>query len=129
STSNVSVAVSPNFGRATFSGQERITVNAGVTNHGTEALNKVPVTLEIEGRQMETVATNVAPNAASSVAFAPFTLAEPAVRGTVKAGTDPLTADNEFHFVLTPSQSVSVLIIESGDRNDSSFFLTKALSV
>jgi len=127
--SNLSVAVSPNFGRATFSGQERITVNAGIANHGPEALSKVPVTLEIEGRTMETVTTNVAPNASSSVSFAPFTLAEPAVRGTVKAGTDPMTADNEFHFVLTPSLSVSVLVIDSGDRDDASFFLKSALGV
>jgi hypothetical protein len=78
---------------------------------------------------MEGLAANIAPNAASSVSFAQFTLADPAVRGTVKAGTDPLAADNEFHFVLTPSQSVSVLVIESGARNDASFFLTRALGI
>ena len=126
--SNLSVAVSPNFGRSTFSGQERITVNAGIANHGAEALSKIPVTLEIEGRPMETITASAAPNAASSVSFAPFTLAEPAVRGTVKAGTDPMAADNEFHFVLTPSLSVSVLVIDSGER-DSSFFLTSALGI
>ncbi len=126
---NLSVAVSPNFGRATFSGQERITVNAGVSNHGPDAVTNVPVTLEIEGRQMESLTASIAPNAASSVAFAQFTLADPAVRGTVKAGTDPFAADNQFHFVLTPSQSVSVLVIESGERNDASFFLTRALGI
>jgi hypothetical protein len=126
---NLSVSVSPNFGRASFSGQERITVTAGVSNHGADRAANVPVTLELEGRQMESVSANAAANAAASVAFAPFTLAEPAVRGTVRAGTDPLAADNAFHFVLTPSTSVPVLVIDSGERNTSSFFLSKALSI
>ena len=46
--------------------------------------------------------------------FAPFTLAEPQVHGVVKAGSDPLPADNTFDFVMTPSQPVSVLIVDSG---------------
>ena len=128
-TANLSVAVNPNFGRVSFSGQERITVNAGVTNHGAAPAANVPVALELDGRQMESVPATVAPNAAAAVAFAQFTLAEPAVRGTVRAGTDPLAADNAFHFVLTPSASVSVLVIDSGERNDSSFFLSKALGI
>jgi hypothetical protein len=125
---NLSVAVSRNFGRASFSGQERITVNAGLSNHGGDQAANVPLTLEIDGRQMETLSATAAPNAAASVAFAPFTLAEPAARGAVKAGNDPLAADNAFYFVVTPSTSVSVLIIDSGDRT-SSFFLTKALGI
>jgi hypothetical protein len=116
------------FARAEFSGQERITVTAGITNRSAQAAD-VPVTLEIEGRQLETVKTTVGANASASVSFAPFTLAEPAVRGNVKAGTDPLPSDNTLHFVLTPSQPVSVLVINSGDGSDSSFYLAKALSI
>jgi hypothetical protein len=117
------------FGRASFSGQERITVTAGVSNKGTDAATNIPVTLELDGRQMETLPTTAAANASSSVAFAQFTLAEPAVRGAVKAGSDPMPADNTFNFVLTPSTSVPVLIIDSGERADSNFFLSKALSI
>src|SRR5262245_17358004 len=40
-TGNISVP-SINFSRATFSGQERITVTAGVQNTGTDAVNNVP---------------------------------------------------------------------------------------
>jgi hypothetical protein len=134
-TSNLSVP-SVTFARASFSGQERITVTAGVTNKGADPATSVPVSLEIEGRQQESQSARVAPNASTSVAFAPFTLAEPAVRGTVRAGTDLLPADNAFHFVLTPSQAVPVLLIESGDRGDesgdrggASFFLSKALGI
>ena len=127
-TSNLSVP-SVTFARASFSGQERITVTSGVTNKGADPATSVPVSLEIEGRQQESQSARVAPNASTSVTFAQFTLAEPAVRGTVRAGTDLLPADNAFHFVLTPSQAVPVLLVESGDRGDASFFLSRALGI
>jgi hypothetical protein len=125
---NISVP-SVTFGRTSFSGQERITVTAGVSNRSDEAASGVPVALELEGRQMESLPMNAAPNASASVAFGQFTLAEPAVRGAVTAGSDPLPADNTFNFVLTPSTSVPVLIIDSGERNDSSFYLSRALGI
>ena len=43
-----------------------------------------------------------------------------------RAGNDPMPADNTFDFVLTPSQSVSILVVDSGSGN-SSFYLSKAL--
>ena len=125
---NVSIP-SVTFGRAEFSGQERITVNAGVMNRSAAAAPKVPVTLEIEGRTIETIDASIGANASASIAFAPFTLAEPTVRGTVKAGDDPLAADNAFHFVLSPSRPISVLIVDSADAGESSFYLSRALAI
>jgi Mg-chelatase subunit ChlD len=116
------------FARSSFSNQERITVTAGVANRsGTPAAN-VPVSLEIEGHVIETLPVNVAANASGSVSFSPFTLTEPSVHGVVKAGNDPLPADNTFDFIVTPSQSVSILVVDSGSDN-SSFYLTKALGI
>jgi hypothetical protein len=126
--SNVSVP-SVTFARAEFSGQERITLTAGITNRSAEAIARLPVALEIEGHQLETVNASVGANASTSVTFAPFTLAEPSARGVVKAGSDAFPADNAFHFVLTPSQPVSVLVIDSGDATGSSFYIAKALSI
>jgi hypothetical protein len=125
---NISVP-SITFARATFSGQDRITVSAGVSNRSSEPVTNIPVTLEIEGHEIETVKANIGANAATAVSFAQFTLAEPTMRGSVKAGTDLLPADNIFHFVLSPEKSVSVLIIDGGDRTDTSFYLTKALGI
>jgi hypothetical protein len=125
---NISIP-SLTFGRAEFSGQERITVTVGIMNRGNAAAPNVPVTLEIEGRALETINASIAANASASIAFAPFTLAEPTVRGTVKAGSDPMAADNAFHFVLTPSKPISVLIIESPEAGNSSFFLARALAI
>ena len=58
-----------------------------------------PSTLTIDGHEIETKPATVAPHASTSVTFAQFTLAEANVRGTVRAGTDALPADNTFHFV------------------------------
>ena len=127
-TANLSLP-SVSFGRASFSGQERITVNAGLSNKGDEAVRDVPVTLTVDGHELETLRAAVGAHASASVTFAPFTLAGPNVRGTVRAGTDPLPADNNFHFVLTPSQPVSLAVVDSVDRSDESLFLTKALSI
>src|SRR5207247_1834108 len=68
------------FARASFSGQERITVTAGLANKGSEPVNGVPVTLEIDGHQIQTQNVNVGGSAATSVSFTPFTPAEPNVR-------------------------------------------------
>lgn len=125
---NVSVP-SVSFSRGAFSGQERITVTAGVSNRSSEPATNVPVTLEIDGHLIETVPTNVEPNSSQQVKFAQFTLAEPTMRGMVKAGNDPLDTDNSFHFVVTPDKPLSVLIVDGGDRATASYFLTKALSI
>ena len=47
-TANLSVP-SVAFARSSFSGQERLTVTAGLSNKGDEALKDVPVTLTIDG--------------------------------------------------------------------------------
>ncbi|HEX7827710.1 MAG TPA: hypothetical protein VF477_22650, partial [Mycobacterium sp.] len=124
--SNVSVP-SVTFARSSFSSQERVTVTAGVANRGTTPVSGVPVSLEIDGHVIETLQANVGPNAATSVSFSPFTLSEPSVHGVVKAGTDPMPADNTFDFIVTPSQSVSILVVDNG--GSSSFYLTKALGI
>jgi len=125
-TSNLSVP-SVSFGRANFSGQERITVAAGVSNKGDAAVADVPVTLTVEGHDIETVRATVPPHASSQVTFKEFTLSGANVRGAVKAGDDPMPADNTFNFVLSPSEPVSILVVDSGA--DSSLFLSKALSI
>jgi hypothetical protein len=127
-TANLSVP-SVNFARTAFSGQERVVVTAGITNRSDGPLTSVPVTLSIDGRELQTVKANIGSHTSASVAFAPFTLSEANVRGSVRAGTDLLPADNTFYFVLAPSAPVSVVIVDNGDRGSASFYLTKALSI
>jgi hypothetical protein len=119
---------SVSFARSSFSNQERIVVTAGVANKSATAVTAVPVSLEIDGRVVETLSANVGPNASASVSFSPFTLSDPSVHGVVKAGTDPMPADNTFDFILAPSQSVSILVVDSGSGN-TSFYLSRALGI
>jgi hypothetical protein len=129
-TANLNVP-SVSFARATFSGQERITVTAGLSNKGDEAVRDVPVTLEVDGHVIESKRVTVQPHAAGSVSFTAFTLAGPNVRGTVRAGADAMPADNAFHFVLTPSEPVSIALVDNSTpaANDASAFMTKALGI
>src|SRR4051794_4660203 len=114
STANLAVP-SVSFARASFSGQERITVTAGLSNKGDEPLRDIPVTLTIDGHEIQTEKAAVAAHASGSVSFTQFTLTGPNVRGSIHAGTDPLPADNNFHFVLTPSAPVSLVVVDNGD--------------
>jgi aerotolerance regulator-like protein/VWA domain-containing protein len=124
---NLSVP-SVTFARASFSGQERITVTAGLSNKGDAVARDLPVTLEVDGHEIESQRATVQPHASGSVTFTAFTLAAANVRGTVRAGSDPLPADNAFHFVLTPIDPVSLVIVDN-TAVDSSLFLNKALAV
>jgi len=128
-TSNLTVSnVLPQ--RSMFSGQERVSVAANVINRGTAAANNVQVHLELDGRSVETQTVSVQPGAPASVSFQPFTLARAFTRGTVRIGDDALKLDNTFHFVVSPSQRVSVLLVEpSRASREASLYIQKALAI
>ncbi len=116
--------------RTMFSGQERMTVVAGITNRSAAAVNNLQVRLELDGRTLETKTVSVPPNAPASVTFQPFTLARAFTRGTVRIGDDQLTQDNAFHFVMSPAQRLPVLLLNPpGASRESTLFLQKALSI
>jgi hypothetical protein len=116
--------------RASFEGQERVTITAGLTNRGAGEIASRPVALEIDGRTIESRPVSIGPNASGSVTFSPVTASSPSMRATVSAGTDSLPADNKFHFVISPSRPVSVLIIQGeGAPADSSLYVSTALSI
>jgi len=116
--------------RASFSGEERVTVTAGLTNRGAKPFTNVAVILEVEGRAVESKPVTVAPNSSASVTFAQVTAAQPNMRATVRAGSDAMPKDNVFHFVISPSRPVSVLLIQPDAANAAlSLFLTTALSI
>jgi hypothetical protein len=116
------------FARSAFSGQERVAVTAGLSNKGEAPLTDIAVTLEVDGHEIEARKASVAPHSTGSVTFAQFTLGGPNVRGIVRAGSDPMPADNSFYFVLSPSAPVPLLIVDDGASN-ASLFLSKALAI
>jgi hypothetical protein len=117
------------FARTSFSGQERVTVSAGIANKGSEPVADVPVTLEVEGHQIETQHAKIGANATTAVAFTQFTVDKPIVKGTVRAGTDPLPADNVFYFTVSPTAPVSLLVVTNADGRDSTLYLSQALAI
>jgi hypothetical protein len=119
------------FAREMFSGEERVTITAGLTNRGAQDLPQA-VQLDVGGRVVDTRQVTVGANASASVTFPPVTVSDAYLRATVRAGTDALPADNVFHFVLSPGRPVSVLILQSDGAAISggqspSVYLTTAL--
>lgn len=121
---------SVSFSRDHFSGRERVSVAARVVRRGHTPVEGVPVTLELDGRPVQTQRIDVAANGAATAAFAPVTLAAPNTRGTVRLRADALPRDDAFHFALSPDAGVSVLILErSGSGPGPSLYLTQALAI
>ena len=126
---NISVA-GVLFQREYFSGRERVVVAARITNRGSDAVENFDVALEIEGREIELLSTDLPPNGSATVEFAPVTLGEASMTGAVRAEGDALPTDDVFYFNVSPGQVVTVLVVEN-DRasSEAALYLTRALGV
>lgn len=140
-TADVAVT-SVTFARNQFSGQDRVIATAGVVNRGAKAIVDLSISLDIDGHAVDTKKVSIAANAATSVAFAEFTVADANVRGKITvgalgvagalsaSGSDAWPADNVFFFVLSPGRPVSVLIVQSDQADrDASLYVATALGI
>ena len=126
---NVSVA-GVLFEREYFSGRERIQVAARLTNRDARSIEGLEVTLEMEGRAVETLTADLPPAGSTTVDFAPVTLGDARMFGAVRIAPDALPADDVFHFVVAPGQVVTVLVVGSATApDDANLFLTRALGI
>lgn len=126
---NVSVAGAL-FEREHFSGRERVQVSARLTNRGPAAVEGLEVTLELEGRAIETRTADLPPAGSTTVDFAAVTLGDARTAGAVRIAPDALPADDVFHFVVSPGQVVTVLVVGGSTAGDeANLFLTRALGV
>ena len=115
--------------RTTVSNQERVTVTAGAVNRGPAAV-QVPISLEVDGRTVETKNLSLGPNGSASVSFEPFAPAVKFTRGSVRLADDRLARDNAFHFVVSPPQRVKVVLVERpGTSRAASLYLAQALAL
>lgn len=126
-TANLSVS-SLAIQRATFSSEERATIAVGLVNRSGSAVTNQPVQLEIDGRVVGTRNITIAPRASGSVTFDPVTVAEANMRGVIRAGSDAFARDNEFYFVLSPSRTVSVLVVHADGAPADSRYLRVGLT-
>jgi hypothetical protein len=124
------VAITPAvLQRAVASGQERITITAGALNRGPAAVD-VPISLEVDGRVIETRPLKLEPNGSASATFSAFAPTTRFTRGTVRLGDDRLARDNVFHFVVSPSQRVKLVLVERpGASRAASLYLAQALAL
>ena len=107
---NVSVA-GVTFEREFFSGRERLSVSARVTNRGDTPVTGLDVTLELGARESEVLQADLPPNGSTTVRFAPVTMARTAVNGVVRIEEDRLPADDAFYFVASPGEVLNVLVV------------------
>ena len=121
------VVGSVNFARTLAAGRERAVATANLVNQGA-ARTALPVTLEIDGRRVETRNVDLPAGGAATVEFAPVTLAQQGLtRGVVRIPDDALPVDNAFNFALSPDQRLSVVVVDGGGGGG--YFLERALSI
>jgi hypothetical protein len=125
------IAVTPvSIQREQVSGQDRITVTAGLLNRSDETITDLPVMLEIDGHVAQTAQVTLQPHGAASTAFPPVILASSNTRGTVRIADDALARDNAFHFVLSPPRPVDVTVVNGARAaRDQALFLSRALAI
>jgi hypothetical protein len=114
--------------RQAVDGRERVTPTVRIARQGGDAAREVPVSLELDGQELQQRTVRLDSDGAAVVAFAPFTLSLPHTRGTVRVPADDLPGDDARYFVLSPGSSIPVVIIEGGRaRRDASLYLERAL--
>ena len=127
-TANISVS-GASVQRDFFSGRERAVVTARLANRGREVVEGLRVSLELHGRELESLPVTVDANSSATVTFAPFTLEDTAMPVSVRAEADALLHDNVFHFTVAPGDVVPVLVVGSPGAGDADFYLLRALAI
>lgn len=124
------VAITPAvLQRSTFDGQERVTVTAGAINRG-PAIQSLPLTLEVDGRAIQSKSVALTEGGSASVTFDPFTPASKFTRGSVRIPNDRLAADNAFHFVVTPRDRIKIVLAgRAGAAREVNLYLERALEL
>ncbi len=127
-TANLSVTP-VSLQRTRFENHDRIVVTAGVVNRGTKPVTGTTLALDVDGQTIQSLATDVAPGGSSSVTFNPFTVASRNMRGTVRLPADGLKRDNVFHFVVSPSEPVRLIVVNRGGAEREALYLSRALAI
>ena len=127
-TPNVSVA-GASAQRDLFSGRERAAVTARLANRGNETVENLRVSLELNGRELESLPVTIEANSPATITFAPFTLDDAAMPISVRAEADALSHDDVFYFTVAPGDILSVLVIGSPGAADADLYLRRALAI
>ena len=128
-TSNVAVT-GVDFRRDYAEDRERVAITARLVNRSLEPKTGQSVTLELNGRAVETKRVNMAANAAATVDFAAAPLPSGTTRGVIRAAEDALPRDNAFYFAISRGQALSVLVIDGREGGaPRSLYVERALAI
>ncbi len=101
-------------------------VVARIHNHRKDQSVTVPVSVSINEKEAGKKSVEVPPNSTALAEFTGFDLPLGFSKGRIRLETqDPLPTDNDFLFTIDRREKLSVLVIDSGRRNQS-FFLRQA---
>ena len=116
------------YERDSAADRDRVTIIGRLAATG-EA-DEVPVTLEVDGRVVETRPVAFAGGTAA-VAFNPLTLPpEGDLTVTLRTPEDALAGDNEFRMVISGGRGLGVLVVQGpGVRTAGSVYLDRALAI
>ncbi len=110
--------------------REQVSLAARVANLSDQAMPDVRVALELDGEPIQAQAVSLDPRSSAQVRFAPVVAPQRPAAGVIRAGDDPLPGDNQHRFVLTPSDPLSVLVLEArGAGANASLYLGRALRI
>lgn len=110
-------------------GRPWATVGARLTNTGSAA-RTVGATLELNGRVVESRRVAVPASGAAQVSFAAAAVPRGDSRGIVRVDADALPQNDAFRFVLSPSQALSVLLLQpASPRANHALYLSRALAL
>jgi hypothetical protein len=110
--------------------RDYLVASARVVNAGDAALASVPVTLSLNGRVAETRRVQLAPRSAATVSFARVPIPDGEARGVISSAPDALRPDDSFHFTLSASQELSVLVLEPPDPHaNQSLYIRRVLEL
>ena len=127
-TANISVT-GASVQRDVFSGRERAAVTVRLANRGDETVEDLRVSIDLNGRELETLPVTVEAYSSATMTFAPFTLEDTAMPVSVRAEEDALPQDNVFHFTVAPGDVVPVLVVGSPGAAEANLYLRRALEI
>ncbi len=124
-----SVAVTGVVLEHTADGRTTVTARIVATGGGGRE-RTVPATLEVAGRDVQTVRVTTGPGAPALARFDPVRDPEEPRRARVRVPADDLPADDAHHFVLGPAPRLPVLLVtRPGARPGDALYLRQALMV
>ena len=111
-------------------GRQRVRPIARIVRQGQEAPSEAEAVLLLNGQETERRAVSLLSEGAASISFDPITLPDEEVRGTVRL--EPRSgepAGEPFRFVVSPSEVLSVLLVEATPTQGTAPYLSSALTV